>query len=397
MLDFNHTSSISNPYGKARKHAIVLEGGTGKDRSMTIESHPARNDSTDWKEWALQQLEREQKSVPETPLREFFLPDEWGISLLFKDESAQPSGSLKHRLARALVRGGVAVGRIGPDSTLVEATSGSTAISELFFANLLGLKFVAVVHAATSEKKLDLIRQGGGEVVLVERAGDVYRVADELGAQENWHNLDQFGEAARVYCQQGNDSLARSVFERLASEGYAAPTYFVVGAGTGGTSAMIGTYLRRAGSGCEVVVVDPEGSAFYDAWRTGSREITASGSRIEGIGRPRVEPSFCPEVISEVIRVPDRVSLAAMDLLMVEAGIRAGGSTGTNAAGAFEVISRMRRSGQTGVVVSIICDHRDRYDQTSASLDWRRRQRLRVNESYATMAAFVRGESDVPF
>ena len=86
-------------------------------------------------------------------------------------------------------------------------------------------------------------------------------------------------------------------------------------AGTGGTSATIGRYIRYRNLATRLCVVDVEGSAFFDAWATGNLEVTAPGSRIEGIGRPRVEPSFIPGVIDHMIRVPDAASIAAAHVL----------------------------------------------------------------------------------
>jgi cysteine synthase len=89
------------------------------------------------------------------------------------------------------------------------------------------------------------------------------------------------------------------------------PVWIVVGAGTGGTSATIGRYLRYRRHVTRLCVVDPENSAFYPAHAESRYDIVISASsRIEGIGRPRVEPSFLPAVVDRMVSVPDAASIA---------------------------------------------------------------------------------------
>lgn len=112
-----------------------------------------------WVENALRIVEADANRSADTHLHPFPLPAEWGIDLYLKDESVHPTGSLKHRLARSLFLFGLANGDIGPRTTLVEASSGSTAVSEAYFARLIGLEFVAVMPAATSPAKIKLIER----------------------------------------------------------------------------------------------------------------------------------------------------------------------------------------------------------------------------------------------
>ncbi|MGO1957089.1 pyridoxal-phosphate dependent enzyme, partial [Microbacterium sp.] len=95
-----------------------------------------------WADEAVRLLEADANRSADTHLHVFPLPAEWGIDLYLKDESVHPTGSLKHRLARSLILYGLVNGRIGRDTTLIEASSGSTAVSEAYFARMLGLEFV---------------------------------------------------------------------------------------------------------------------------------------------------------------------------------------------------------------------------------------------------------------
>ncbi|MGH3584760.1 MAG: PLP-dependent cysteine synthase family protein, partial [Pseudonocardia sp.] len=243
-----------------------------------------------WVDWAVGRLRADTRRSADTHLHRLPTPDGLPVDLYVKDESTHPTGSLKHRLARSLFLYAICDGDIGPGTTVVEASSGSTAISEAYFARLLGLPFVAVVARSTSREKIALIEREGGRCELVERAGDVYAAAQELADRVGGHYLDQFTYAERATDWRGNNNIAESIFEQLADEPYPVPAWIVVGAGTGGTGATIGRYLRYRGHATRLAVVDPDGSAFLPSYAGVATD--GPGSRIEGIGRPRVEPSF---------------------------------------------------------------------------------------------------------
>jgi len=116
--------------------------------------------------------------------------------------------------------------------------------------------------------------------------------------------------------------------------------------------------------------VDPEGSAFFDGWAGDDPSVRTAGSRIEGIGRPRVEPSFLPGVVDRRLRVPDAASVAAMRWCSRLTGRAVGGSTGTNLWGALHLVARMRAAGEPGSVVTLICDSGDRYRHTLYDDEW---------------------------
>lgn len=94
------------------------------------------------------------------------------------------------------------------------------------------------------------------------------------------------------------------------------------------------------------------------------------GSKIEGIGRPRVEPSFIPDVVDEMLRVPDAASVATEHWLETQLGRKVGASTGTNMWGALQLAARMREAGETGAIVTLLCDSGDRYLDTYYHPSW---------------------------
>jgi cysteine synthase A len=311
----------------------------------------------------------------DTPLLRLPLSQD-DVAVYLKDESLHPTGSLKHRLASSLVLYGLVNGWIHEGTTLVEASSGSTAVSEAHVAALLGLPFVAVLPRATSPEKVALIEQYGGSCCFVDDASAVYDRAADLARESGGHYLDQFRYAERATDWRGNNNIAESVFDQLGAEQYPVPRWVVVGAGTGGTSATFGRYVRYRQLATQVCVVDPEGSAFFAGWVKGDSTVTGGASRIEGIGRPRVEESFLPGVVDRMIAVPDAASIAATRWLARRTGWSAGPSTGTNLVGALHLVEELRRSGSSGSIVTLLCDRGDRYADTCYSDLWAGEQGL---------------------
>ncbi|MCX4099287.1 PLP-dependent cysteine synthase family protein [Nocardia sp. alder85J] len=349
--------------------------------------------STDrtWVDNAVRLIEADTQRSADTHLLRYPLPPRWGVQLYLKDESTHPTGSLKHRLARSLFLYAICNGWVTEGTTIVEASSGSTAISEAYFAKLLGLDFVAVVPERTSAEKIALIEAQGGRCHLVGRPPEMYTEAARLAAECGGHYMDQFTHAERATDWRGNNNIAESIFEQLALEDHPVPDWIVVGAGTGGTSATIGRYIRYRRHATRLAVVDPENSAFYGGYETGDPGYeTGMPSRIEGIGRPRVEPSFIGQVVDRMIEVPDAASIAAARHASAVLGRRVGGSTGTNLWGAFALIAEMLAAGRFGSVVTLLCDGGDRYAGTYFDDAWPAAQGLELTPPAAVLAEFTR-------
>lgn len=347
---------------------------------------------TQWVEEAISRINADFNRSADTHLIKLDLPGLRGVDLYLKDESTHPSGSLKHRLARSLFLFGLSNGWIGPGTPVIEASSGSTAVSEAYFARLLGLRFVAVMPGSTSKQKIDLISFYGGECHLVDDSSEIYAESQRLAQSLNGHYMDQFTYAERATDWRGNNNIAESIFDQMRREPHPVPRWIVVSAGTGGTSSTIGRYIRYDGymaRGCRLCVADPENSVFYDAFVSGRRDITLNdASRIEGIGRPRVEPSFNPAVIERMFRVPDAASFAALHYLQKHMGRRCGGSTGTNLIATLALISEMQEAGETGSVVTLLCDSGERYTETYFNSAWIAGQGLQLEPWERALASF---------
>lgn len=350
----------------------------------------ARGNPRDWADEAVRLIDADAQRSADTHLLRYPLPAGWNVQLYLKDESTHITGSLKHRLARSLFLYALCNGWITEGTTIVEASSGSTAVSEAYFAQLLGLDFVAVVPANTSPQKIALIEAQGGRCHYVRRPPDMYTEAARLAAECGGHYLDQFTNAERATDWRGNNNIAESIFDQLTLESHPVPEWIVVGAGTGGTSATIGRYLRYRRYPTRLAVVDPDNSAFYGAYETGLRDYTTGmPSRIEGIGRPRMEPSFVPEVVDRMIHVPDAASIAAARFASRGLGRMVGGSTGTNFWGACALIAQMLATGRSGSVVTLLCDGGERYAGTYYSDEWVAGQGWDLSEPTAVLDEFL--------
>jgi cysteine synthase A len=331
-----------------------------------------------WTDNAIRLIEADARRSADTHLLRYPLPSAWSadglnvqVELYLKDETTHITGSLKHRLARSLFLYALCNGWIGEGTTVVEASSGSTAISEAYFASLLGLPFVAVVPATTSPSKVALIESQGGRCHFVQNSSHVYAEAERVAQEAGGHYLDQFTNAERATDWRGNNNIAESIYAPMCEEKYRIPEWIVVGAGTGGTSATIGRYIRYRRHATRLCVVDPENSAFFPAYAEDRDDIVIpTSSRIEGIGRPRVEPSFLPGVVDRMVSVPDAASIAAARHVSAVLGRRVGPSTGTNLWGAFGLLAEMVAEGRSGSVVTLLADSGDRYADTYFSDDW---------------------------
>jgi cysteine synthase A len=138
-----------------------------------------------------------------------------------------------------------------------------------------------------------------------------------------------------------------------------------------------------------VAVADPENSAFFPAYQAWDGSLTTGvGSRIEGIGRPRVEPSFVGPVIDRMVQVPDAASLAAMRFCSMVLGRAVGGSTGTGLWASLRLVAAMRAAGEQGSVVTLLCDGGERYLQTYYDDDWVAAQGLDLEPYTAVLERF---------
>jgi cysteine synthase A len=243
--------------------------------------------------------------------------------------------------------------------------------------------------AAASPEKIALIEAQGASCRLVDDPTTIYEEANQLAAESGGYFIDQFTYAERAMDWRGSNNIAESIFSQMARERHPVPAWIVVGAGTGGTSATIGRYARLGRYATRLCVVDPEDSIFYSAWAGDPSAFTGGPSRIEGIGRQRLVPSFLPDVVDRMFQIPDAASIATTRLVRDRTGRSVGGSTGTNVWGALLLAAEMLSRGEKGSIVTLICDGGDRYSSTYYSDAWVAEQGLELAPYTEALESFL--------
>ena len=352
-----------------------------------------------WEAEAIRRIEADIQRSADTHLIPLAWPEFPGIQLYLKDESIHPSGSLKHRLARSLFLYALCNGWLHEGAPVVESSSGSTAVSEAYFARLLGLPFVAVMPATVSLEKRRAIEFQGGVCHLVDDPTTVYAEAARLAREGGGHYLDQFTYAERATDWRGNNNIAESIFQQLRREPHPVPAWLVCSAGTGGTLATLGRYVRYGRFATQVCGGDAEFSVFFAHYECRDATLRLEqGSRIEGIGRPRVEASFLPEVIDAMVKVPDAASVAAMRWLSRRLGRSVGPSTGTNLLAALACARQMRSRGESGAIVTLLCDSGERYQLSYHDSRWCESRGLQdAGLEAQVVAALEGGAAELPW
>ncbi len=332
-----------------------------------------------WVHEAIAKVEADANRSADTHLIPVPLPAEWPVDLYLKDESVHPTGSLKHRLARSLVLYGLCNGWIGPHTVLVEASSGSTAVSEAAFARLIGLPFVAVVPASTSPEKLDQIRFQGGRCELVDDPARVDDEARRIAEESGGHFIDQFTYAERATDWRGNNNIAESIFEQMRLERHPVPRWLVVGAGraaprppSGATSATAATTPTCAWSTPRARSTPTRGSSTTARCarphpRASSRASAGPRSRPRSSRRSSTACCACP--------TPRRWRARGWcDGCSVGASARRRAPT---CGARCKIVAELLAAGDEGSVVSLICDPGDRYEQTIYNEAWLADRNLR--------------------
>jgi cysteine synthase len=278
------------------------------------------------------------------------------VPVLVKCEHLNPGGSIKDRIALAIVDDAEARGVLRTGMTLVEATAGNTGVGLALVAAARGYRLVCVMPEKMSVDKRVSLSALGAEVVITPNAPpsspDNFRnVAARLAQERGWFLTDQFRNPANVRVHEQTTAV-----ELLEQTGGIVGA-FVAGAGTGGTISGVGRRLKAARPGTRIVLADPVGSALAAWVETGA--LGPDGAyAVEGIGGSDAPANLHREVIDSAERVSDDESFAMVQRLVREEGLLVGGSAGTNVVAALRVAAR---GGIDGPVVTVLPDSWDRY------------------------------------
>ncbi|HSZ83915.1 MAG TPA: cysteine synthase A [Polyangia bacterium] len=272
-----------------------------------------------------------------------------GVRLLAKLESRNPGGSVKDRIAAAMIADAERAGTLRPGGVIVEATSGNTGIALAFVAATKGYTLHVTMPERMSRERLALLRYLGARVTLTPGAlmREAVDKAEALRASiPGAVALDQFRNPANP------EAHRRATAPEIWDDTAGAVDVFVAGVGTGGTITGVGQVLKARKPDVRVIAVEPANAAVL----TGRRP---SNHMIQGIGAGFVPPLLDRSVIDEVMPVGDDEAFAHARRLAREEGILAGISSGATLAAALRLAARPAFAGKT--IVFMVCDSGERY------------------------------------
>ena len=294
--------------------------------------------------------------IGHTPLLELrHIEQEEGLRarLLVKLEYFNPAGSVKDRIARAMIDDAEARGALKPGSVIIEPTSGNTGIGLCAVAAARGYRIIIVMPETMSVERRQMMLAYGAELVLTEGAkgmkGAIARAEELAASMDNAFIPGQFVNPANARAHF--ETTGPEIFEDTDGE----VDVFVAGVGTGGTVTGVGQYLKSRKPGVKVVAVEPASSPVLSGGKSGPHKI-------QGIGA-----GFVPEVLDtgiydEIIRVENADAFAEGRRIARREGVLVGISSGAALHAAIEVAKRPENEGKT--IVALLPDTGDRYLST---------------------------------
>ncbi len=306
--------------------------------------------------------------IGNTPLIRLRKMSEGTKALIYgKAEHLNPTGSVKDRIALAIIEDAEAKGKLKPGGVVVEATGGNTGLGLAMVAASKGYRTIFTMPDKMSQEKVRFLKSLGAQVVITPSAVPPDSPEYYLNTAKRIHEET----ANSIYANQFYNPINPEIhYQRTGPEIWEQSegkiNYFVAGMGTGGTISGVGRYLKEQNPEVKVIAADPDGSIIKDYFYT-KRIIEARPWKVEGIGEDMIPPNHHYQYIDEVVQVSDKESFTLARRLAREEGILAGGSSGTILGAALKVA---RQLDEPKMFVVVLCDAGDRYLSKCHSDEW---------------------------
>ncbi len=296
--------------------------------------------------------------IGHTPLVEITRMETGPCQLFVKLENQNPTGSIKDRVALAMVEAAEREGKLQPGGTIIEATAGNTGLGLALIAGAKGYRIILVIPDKMSQEKIAHVRALGAEVRLTR--SDVTRghpeyyqdVAAKLTEEiPGAFYVNQFSNPANPFAHE--TTTGPEIWEQMNHDVDAV----VIGVGSGGTLTGLGRYFKKVAPKLELILADPTGSILYEWVKTGKLEKAGSWA-VEGIGEDFIPDIADMSYVSDAFEIDDSESFAVARELLGREGILGGSSTGTLLAGALRYC---RQQTEKKRVVTFICDTGNKY------------------------------------
>ena len=289
-------------------------------------------------------------NTPLVRLREIEKKYALSAALYAKVENQNSGGSIKDRVAVAILDKAEQDGKLQNGGTVVEATSGNTGIGLALVAKMRGYKTIIVMPDTMSQERRDMIKKYGGEIELTDgkkgMQGAVERAQEIVHTTPNSILADQFNNPACVTAHY--EGTGKEIWSQTEGK----TDIFVAAVGTGGTLTGVGKYLKEQNPSIQVVAIEPENSPLLSQGKAGAHAI-------QGIGANFIPAVLDQSVYDEVLTVTEEKAFAMAKLLRNQENLFVGISSGANVAAAVKIAQRAENVGKN--IVTVLPDDGDRY------------------------------------
>lgn len=286
-----------------------------------------------------------------------------------KLEFLNPGGSVKDRIALYIIRDAEKRGLLKPGGTIVENTSGNTGFGVAMVAAVIGYKTIFTIPDKMSEEKISTLKAFGAEVIVTktdvppDSPESYYEIAKKIAREKKAFYVDQYNNPKNI------EAHYKTTGPEIWRDTKGKVDYLVGGIGTGGTLSGAARFLKEKNKRIKIIAVDPEGSVFYDYFKTG-KLIKPHVYKVEGIGEDMLVKALDFDVIDDIIQVNDKESFIMARRLSREEGMFVGGSSGAAVVAAYKVAKNLDRD---KTIVVILPDTGSRYLSKIFNDDWMRK------------------------